>query len=161
MRDEIDKLLIEGRSYRDISGQYGITKSSLERHHKNDHIPALLASSHKAEEEAKGDTILQEVKELKIRALSILAKAEKSGDLKTALAGIKETRSCLELMARVLGEIQGQGINVNVSVNILQSQEWILVRSALMESLQPFPEARAAASNALLRIDNRGRNAGR
>jgi len=160
-RDEIDKRLARGDSIAGITRDIaGISEDSLARH-KESHLPKALVSSQKAEEEARADSILQEVKNLKAKALSLLEKAESSGDLKTALQGIRETRGCLELMARVLGELREQDINVNVSVNVLQSQEWIQIRSSLMEALQPYQEAREAASAALLRIDNRGRNAGR
>jgi alcohol dehydrogenase class IV len=91
----------------------------------------------------------------------LLFQAKKSGDLKTALVGIDKALKCLELMAKIQGQIKEQSINVNVSVNVLQSPEWILVRSVLMDALQPYAEARKAVSGALLRIDNRGRNAGK
>jgi hypothetical protein len=46
---------------------------------------------------------------LQNRALSILDRADESGDLRTALSAIREARSNLELLAKLLGELQPEG----------------------------------------------------
>lgn len=38
-------------------------------------------------------------------------------------------------------------------VNVLQSPEWIAVRRVLLEGLVPFPEARVAVAEALMKLE--------
>jgi transposase-like protein len=99
-RESIDLALVEGGSLRDIAGRFGVSRSALSRH-KAEHIPATLAMAAKAEETAHADDLLADVRMLKQRALGILEKAEKAGDLRTALAAIRETRNVLELMGQL------------------------------------------------------------
>lgn len=72
----------EGVPLRDIAGQYSVSKTALHRH--KDHIPAALAKAQEAKEVARADNLLDQVAELRDKALTILAKAEQAGDLRTA-----------------------------------------------------------------------------
>ena len=54
-----------------------------------------------AAETARADDLLDQVKALRNKSLSLMLAAEKSGDLRTALAGIREARACLELLAEL------------------------------------------------------------
>ena len=49
---------------------------------------------------AAADDLLGQVRALRSKAMSILLAAERQGDLRTALAGIREARACLELLHR-------------------------------------------------------------
>src|SRR5690606_14632570 len=102
--EEINRLLLEGVSLRDLAGQYSISKTALHRH-KKDHLPAKLVKAQEAREIAKADSLLDQVIELRDKALSILDKAEQAGDLRTALQGVREAKGCLELLARLQGEL--------------------------------------------------------
>ncbi len=51
----------------------------------------------------RGDDVVRELLKLRGRVYAILIKAEKEGDLKTALAGCREARGCIELLARLTG----------------------------------------------------------
>ena len=70
-----------------------------------------------------------------------MLKAEADGDIRTALAGIREARGCLELLAKLLGELR-DGAAVNVAV----SPGWVAVRSAILDALAPYPDARLAVA---------------
>jgi hypothetical protein len=117
--------------------------------HKAEHLPASLAKAEAAKETALADDLLGQVKALRNRAISILTKAEAAGDLRTALLGIREARSCVELLLEVEGEL-----NRVPQVNILIAPQWIAVRTALMAALSDFPEARASVAQALLQVDH-------
>ena len=146
-RDAIDRALIERHPFRSIADQYAVSKSALIRHH-DDHIPAGLAKARNATEVANADDLLAQVRDLRDRALGILQKAESTDNLRAAVAAIREARGCLELLARLAGELRdGQ------TVNILISAEWREVRSAVADALAPFPEARVSVSAALARLD--------
>jgi len=152
-RESIDKALITGDSaFLALSALFGVSDSALRRHAKK-HLPATLAQAQDAAEVAQADDLLGQVKELRDKAYGVLSKAEAAGDLRTALAAIREARGCLELLAKLLGELSEQPI-----VNILLSPEWIRVRSRLIYALTPYPEAREAVATALLEADGESSN---
>ena len=112
--EEINRLLLEGVSLRDLAGRYSVSKTALHRH-KESHLPAKLVKAREAREIAKADSLLDQVIELRDKALSILDKAEQAGDLRTALQGVREAKGCLELLARLQRELQEQAtVNVNM-----------------------------------------------
>ena len=101
-----------------------------------------------AQEVAQADNLLEQVQNLQAKALSILAKAEAAGDLRTALQGIREARSCLELLAKLQGELQQEG-----TVNITLAPEWLELRTVILQSLEPWPEARLAIAQAVKEVE--------
>lgn len=147
-REDIDRLLVAGTdSLRDIAGRFRLSKSALERH-KGSHLSAALVQSTAAGEVARADNLLAQVRDLQGRALRILSVAEAKGDLRTALAAIREARGCLEL----LGEVTQQ-LDRRPTVNVLLAPEWQAVRSVLLAALGPYPEARAAVALRLLELE--------
>jgi hypothetical protein len=150
-RDEIDRLLVAAdASNLGISSLFGVSESALRRH-KSRHMPAALARAHAAEVVANADDLLAHVGELHAKARDLLGKAETAGDLKTALQGVREARGCLELLGRLMGELQdGQ------TINVLILPEWVSIRSVLVESLALYPEARTAVAGALEGIGHAG-----
>lgn len=141
-REEIDAALVGGESLRNIAQRFGTSTTALHRH-KSDHIAPLLA---KAEDMAT-DSLLCQVRKLQRKALGILAKAEKAGDLRTALGAIREARGNLELLAKLMGELP------DLAINVLIMPEWGAIRAVLLSALMPYPEARAAVAGALLELE--------
>ncbi len=142
-RPAIDAALVAGQPYRQLSARYGTVGRMALLRHKADHLPAHLAKAQEAQEVAQADDLLKEARALRAKAYSILLRAEQEGDLRTALAGIREARGCLELMAELEGRLSRQ------PVNVIMLPEWQALRAALLAALAPFPEARAAAAAAL------------
>lgn len=140
---EIDAALARGTPNRRIAAQLGVSENALRRH-KSEHLPRSLTRAREASEVARADELLGEVRTLHSKALDILASAEKQGDSRTALSAIREARSCLELLARLLGELE-DGPTVSVLVN----PEWITIRSEIELALRPWPKARSAVAQAL------------
>jgi len=116
--NEINQSLIKSRNISELSRKYEIPWDSLKRH-KELHLPALLQKAQEAEEVSQADTLLAQVEELKAKAWKLLNKAERAGDLRTALSGVREAKGCLELLAKLQGELQQEG-TVNVSLFIPQ-----------------------------------------
>jgi len=142
-REAIDEALIVGESYRKISERWGVSPAALSRHLRR-HLLALLAGRR----EVDADNLLEQVADLQRQAQAIKDKAEKKGDLKTALQGIRELCRIIELLAKLRGELDTRPV-----VNILLSSEWIQVRAVLLQALSPYPDARQAAAAALLEVD--------
>ncbi len=142
-REEINAALLAGQPYRSIAKRYEASESAVYRH-KLEHLPVHLIKAQDAAEVARADTLLEQVKSLQARALTILDKAEASGDLRTALSAIREARGNLELLAKLLGELQQEG-----TVNVLVAPEWLSIRSTIVTVLEPYPQAREAVLGAL------------
>ncbi len=139
---EIDRALLDGEPYRHIATRYGTSTGALQRH--REHLPNQLVKAREAEEVTQADTLLEQVRALQTRALSILDRADHSGDLKTALSAIREVRSNLELLGKLAGELQQEG-----TVNITVSPEWLTLRATVISALHPYPDAARAVSKAL------------
>jgi transposase-like protein len=74
----IDEVLVSGAPYRSVAKRFGLSESSVYRH-KTEHLPAHLLKAREAEEAARADNLLEQVRDLQVHALDILARAEKIG----------------------------------------------------------------------------------
>jgi hypothetical protein len=145
-RERIDALLVGGEPYRDIAQQFGVSFYAVHRH--KSHLNGALLRAKEVRDVAHADNLLEQVRSLQRKALSILSQAERSGNLKTALLAIREARGCLELLGKLAGELQSAP-----TVNILISPEWVRLRTLILEALEPYPDARLAVAGALRRLD--------
>jgi hypothetical protein len=146
-RAAIDRALVAGASLRDIAGQYRVSKSAAERH-RADHLPAALVKGKEAQEEAHALDVVKQLKAINAATVAILSEARRAGDPDTALKAIDRIQRQIELQAKLIGELDERP-----QVNILVAPEWLQVRSALLVALSPYPEARAAAAGALVRLE--------
>ncbi len=143
-RDVIDELLIEGLPMRRIAAQYKLAESSVRRHRAH-HLSTLAVE---AREGARADNLLARANHLTGHAHRIRLMAEGSGDLRTALASIRELTRLIELTARLAGELSEQP-----TVNIIVSQQWVEVRALVVDALAPFPQARLAVAEKLAALE--------
>jgi len=142
-RHSIDEILVTGAPYRSVAKHFGLSESAVYRH-KTDHLPAHLLKAKEVEEAARADDLLEQVRHLQGRALDILERAEKTGDLRTALAAISQARGNLELMGKLAGELDERPV-----VNLNVSPEWLELRAVIVGALEPHPDARGAVLRAL------------
>ncbi len=142
-RERIDKALVGDSSNRSVASLYDVSEAAVRRHKAN-HLPAKLVMAQAAEEVAQADTLLGQVRDLQRRALDILDKAEEAGELRTALGAIREARGNLELLAKLLGELDERSV-----VNLNLSPEWLELRAVIVGALEPHPEARGAVLRAI------------
>ena len=147
-RAAIDEALVRGVAYRVIARQFDLGKDALGRHHA-EHLPALLLKGQAAAEMSQADRLLADVRGLRETAYRLLLAAEAAGDLKTALLGVREARGCLELLAKLSGELDERP-----QLNLVITPEWHRVRAALLAALGPYPEARAAVATRLMALES-------
>jgi hypothetical protein len=147
-REAIDRALVGDASNRSVASLYDVSEAAVRRHKAN-HLPAKLAIAQAAEEVAQADTLLGQVRDLQQRALKILDKAEEAGELKTALGAIREARGNLELLAKLLGELDDRP-----QINVLISPEWLELRAVIVGALEPHSEARGAVLAAIEGLGN-------
>jgi len=141
-RELIDKLLVEGKSFRNIAERFSLSSTSTYRHKA--HINRTLLKANEVREIAQADNLLEQVRDLQTRALNVLLKTEEAEDWRAATGAIREARGCLELLGKLAGELQeGQTINVIVS------PQWVELRTTIIEALEPHPEAKFAVLRAL------------
>jgi hypothetical protein len=142
-RHSIDEALVTGAPYRSVAKRFERSESAVYRH-KTEHLPAHLLKAKEVEEAARADDLLDQVRNLQAHALDILERAEKAGDLRTALAAISQTRGNLELLGKLAGEIDERPV-----VNLNVSPEWLELRGVIVGALEPYSEARGAVLSAL------------
>jgi hypothetical protein len=92
--------LVSRVPYRDIAGRFDVSKSALKRH-SEEHIPQLLVQAKQAIEAADADDLVRQVKGLQAKTIRLLYQAEREGELRTALAAIREVRGNVELLAKL------------------------------------------------------------
>ncbi len=144
----IDAALIAGEPVRGLASRYVPLKPSSIQRHREEHLPQNMAKAKDAKDAAHGDDLLRQVKSLEDKAISLLLAAEKAGDFKTALSGVREARGCIELLAKLMGELSDAP-----TVNITISPQWLHVRAVVVQTLEPFPEARHAVAAALAQLE--------
>lgn len=146
-RPAIDQALVAGESFRNVSERFGTSATALFRH-KAEHLPAALVQAQAAEQVARADDLLSQLLSLQADARRIGKKAEDAGDLRTALAGVRELVRIVELTAKLVGELDERP-----QVTLTTAPEWLLVRAALLEALRPYPAARAAVAARLAAME--------
>lgn len=146
-REAIDQALVGGASNRSLASLYDVSEAAVRRHASN-HLPAKLVMAEKAEEISRADDLLAQVRDLQARTLAILEAAESTSQHRTALSAIREARSNLELLAKLVGEL-----DEGTTVNVLVSPQWVQVRTVLLEALTPYPQARSAVAGRLLELE--------
>jgi hypothetical protein len=142
-RNEIDRALVGDASNLSLSSLFAVSEQALRRHKAN-HLPAKLVMAQQAEEVAQADDLLGQVQDLQARTLAILEAAETTSEHRTALGAIREARSNLELLAKLLGELDDRP-----QINVLVSPEWLELRAVIVGALEPHSEARGAVLRAL------------
>jgi transposase-like protein len=142
-RHNINEALVSGGPYRSVAKRFGLSESAVYRH-KTEHLPAHLSKAREAEEAAQADDLLEQVRNLQAHALDILERAEKAGDLRTALAAISQARGNIELLGKLAGELDERPV-----VNLNVSPEWLELRAVIVGALEPHPAAHRAVLRAL------------
>ena len=126
-RQEIDRALLDGGSFRNIAVRFGTSTSALVRHKKAD-IPATLVKAKQVEEVQDASTLFDRLRSLSNEAREILEEARASNNHSLALSAVGRAGKLLELEAKLLGELDSStkvavGINVNLSESSHDQEE--------------------------------------
>ena len=142
-RAEIDAAILAGVPNRRIATRWNVSEAAIRRYRAGG-FPAALARGKDAGDIAHADDLLVQLATLQASALRIGTRAEAEGDLRTALAAVRELVRVVELLAELQGELSRQP-----QINVLISPEWVEVRAVVLAALAPYPDARAAVAGAL------------
>jgi hypothetical protein len=147
-RAEIDQALISHDMPRlSLAAKFDISKQSLDRHLKNHLSGAAMAAGAAAviaDAAAHGETLAETAHALLGKARDLLAKAERDGDYKVALMGVREASRCCDLIGRLQGDLSS-----SVTLNITAAPVVIQLQTVVLTALADFPDARAAVAHAL------------
>ncbi len=136
-RTDIDKALVDGESFRNITRRFGtkkkITISALKRH-KDAHLPKKLTKAKQADTIIQSNNLLDQIQGYldKTDAIFTTVSQGKKPDLKTALLALKEVRGYLELLARARGELEPEGM---IKIQVVVERENFLIQ-ILMEAIR-------------------------
>jgi hypothetical protein len=119
-RPEIDKALVTGVSLRELESRHtGTTRSALDRHRK--HIPSALTQAKQAEQVADATSLLSRVERLMSRCEQSFERANRDGKWAGAAMFAREIRACLELLAKLSGELKPGGTRVEITMATIQN----------------------------------------
>ena len=100
-RTEIETLLLENESLRDVAGRFSVSKSALARH-KEAHISARLAQAKVTQEATAAGTLMDRLRALNAEVRTLLTQAKEARDLELTLRVIARAETQLALEARLL-----------------------------------------------------------
>lgn len=93
------------------------------------------------------------VAELLATAEELLAVAREAGQGAGMLAAMREARASIELLAKLSGQLRS-GDTTTVNIVLSEHPEWQRIRAAMVEALDPYPDASAAVSAALMAVES-------
>jgi hypothetical protein len=146
---EIDAAIAAGESVRSIGKRFGVSPWAVSRHHTRHLSPALTAVEVVAGEPGR-EALPERVERLYALAEAMYTEALAAGHGAQALNLLKEMRGQLELIGKATGELDTRP---QVTVNLMASPEWLMVRDVILSSLMQYPEARACVSGRLLELE--------
>ena len=116
-RTAIDRALAGGAAFPEVAAEWNVSAHAVGRHFRADHITKRVVKSAAAVEIVEADDLLAKVRTLEEDARRIGATAEQAGDLRTALAAVRELTRIVDLLGRLAGVIRAGG-NVAVAVGV-------------------------------------------
>ena len=164
-RSRIELGLSRKVSYAKLARKFSVSKDAVARHRTNHVPPQLLASlaatgaptviDLEALRQSESEGVLQHLVALRARLFVMLENAEKTvaefDDVRAAISVHGQIQNNLQLTAKLLGELQVG--NTTVINNLIVSEDWIVLRGALIKALSPHPEARRAVADVLRDIE--------
>ena len=142
------QLAIEANSNRRIADQYGLKEGAVRRHRLN-HLPKEVIKARQVQEGLNADAIWKQLQQINLATLHILKAARDKNDHELALKAIARAEKQAELIMKLLGELDE---SPHVNVTVVNSPQWVNIRTVLLQALAPHPDARIAVAQALQQI---------
>ena len=143
-RDSIDAAIVAGQSIRGIARRYGVSKDSVSRHAQN-HLPETLRKAHAVKELTRADDLLGRVETLITEAEGLIEHGKgETVNVRAWSSGISELRKCLELLARVTGELDERP-----QITLSMLPEWVEIRTLILAAVDDHPDIQEKIINAI------------
>jgi hypothetical protein len=121
---EIDRAIAGGELLSRVAREFSVSEDSLSRHRAR-HVPQLLVKAQAAQQAS--DDLLEMVRDLHIKAHELLGEARTAGKYGPAASAIREATRCVELLARLKGELESE----RVTMNVFLMPEWQVLRGTV------------------------------
>jgi hypothetical protein len=144
------QLAIEANSNRKIAEQYGLKEGAVRRHRLN-HLPKEVIKARQVQEGLNADAIWKQLQQINMATLHILKTARDENDHDLALKAIARAEKQAELIMKLLGELD-ESPQINVNVALVNTPQWVSIRTLLLQVLTPYPDARIAVAQALQQV---------
>lgn len=161
-RAQVDIGLTSGMSCKALAERFGYSPDSVERHSKAHLLPqmraAILAGQHPslvdldALRTSESEGLLANVLSQRARLHSIGEFAMETGDTRAAIAVEAAVTSNLSLAAKLLGQLTTVVDHRHTS--LLLTPDYLQLREAMFNALQPFPDAARAVAKALHQLES-------
>ena len=115
-RHEIEHALLRGESNRAVAQRFTVARGAVARHLT--HVSTALTQARKLKDIEGGKSILLQLRELFLQADQVKARADRTGDYRTALAALREKTRLVELEARLTGELNEKPETKIVNLNL-------------------------------------------
>ncbi|MEO7050152.1 MAG: hypothetical protein ABI128_00660 [Rhodanobacter sp.] len=161
-RPEIELRIASGTPAKTIAAKYGLKPDSLHRHRRN-HMDADLLQQLQAAGRRVSPVDLQKLKQTESEGLlqtlvhergrqqRIADKSEAVDDFANATRASVAALKSSELIAKLLGDIQ----TGTVTQNILITPEFNAFRTAVIQALRPFGDAKLAVLKSMQLLESR------
>jgi hypothetical protein len=150
-RESIDEALTRRVPLRDISKRHGgVSIAALSRHSQAHLSPALKAVVVEREREGPRSA-LDRLEDLYRDARSILDAALNDGKASLSLSAVRELRGIVTDLAKITCELDERP--QLAVVNVLADPQWIAARTAMLDALTSFPDARRAVVERLRALE--------
>ncbi len=149
-RAEIDRSIISGQPYRDIAGQFAVSKSAVERH-ASSHLAEAIARHSELEGKITADRLIAELRTVREVTLGVLEEARQGRDAGMALKAIARLEKQSELVGKLAGElIERQRID---QTSIVFNDQWLRLRAVIMRAVEGHPEVRTLLLHELAKLE--------
>jgi hypothetical protein len=160
-REQLNAELTAQEPLRVLALRYGISKTSLIRHRA--HLSSALVTVEVLPAARNGenggmasiDDVATEARSLYMSCRMALDRAETGGNPLAVALAAREARASLDLLGRQIEKLELRQLGTP-RFNPHTDREWIRVRTAMMQTLADYPEARRAVSNRLVALEGQG-----
>ncbi len=150
-RAQIEVSLIAGMSLSNVAQQFSVSRYAVHRHKQNcmqPHIATVQAQRQVMQadrSERSAWNALDEMQWLRQEARTIYQEVRALSDQRTSLQTLSEIRKQVELFSKLLSGLEQ-------SSQEQLEQEYVMLRDAIFETLESYPDARLAVARALLAL---------
>lgn len=123
-RAEMEHAAVGGIPVKQVARHHQVSYAALRRH-LSAHLPRAVVDAAEDSKDALADDLLAQARFLRDQASEILVGARERGDDRVALQAVREGARCLELEARLTGELVERRA-VEVSTVSLHQAAWAL-----------------------------------
>ena len=115
---EVNQALLRGEASRVLARRLGLSRYAIMRHARK-HLDRALRPAYTQAELSQAHELREQLEHFRDEALRLKEKAEKKGDLRTALGAIRELCRIVELVAKLSGQLSERATTniLNVSLD--------------------------------------------